>query len=149
MKKLLSVFVASLLVLTGLSFSSINQGNTASAKTKYKTTITYKGQKYVYVGHYKHHFSKKEVKKVVKFSKGIHSGNKLVSAASKLSKNGYVKASSAIYKAFDFGLKNELKSNYFYTAAKKGTGVTISYDMYAAKTGPNHTIAKNFKHSYN
>ena len=67
MKKLLSVFIASLLVLTGLSFSSINQGNTASAKTKYKTTITYKGQKYVYVGHYKHHFSKKEVKKVVKF----------------------------------------------------------------------------------
>ncbi|HCY4437123.1 TPA: hypothetical protein O1T75_002797, partial [Staphylococcus aureus] len=100
---------------TGLSFSSINQGNTASAKTKYKTTITYKGQKYVYVGHYKHHFSKKEVKKVVKFSKGVHSGNKLVSAASKLSKNGYVKASSAIYKAFDFGLKNELKGSYFYT----------------------------------
>ena len=115
MIKLLSVFIASLLVLTGLSFSSINQGNTASAKTKYKTTITYKGQKYVYVGHYKHHFSKK----VVKFSKGDHSGNKLVSAASKLSKNGYVKASSAIYKAFDFGLKNELKGSYFYTAAKK------------------------------
>lgn len=138
MIKLLSVFIASLLVLTGLSFSSINQGNTASAKTKYKTTITYKGQKYVYVGHYKHHFSK-----------GVHSGNKLVSAASKLSKNGYVKASSAIYKAFDFGLKNELKGSYFYTAAKKGTGVTISYDMYTATTGPNHTIAKNFKHSYN
>lgn len=115
MIKLLSVFIASLLVLTGLSFSSINQGNTASAKTKYKTTITYKGQKYVYVGHYKHHFSKK----VVKFSKGVHSGNKLVSAASKLSKNGYVKASSAIYKTFDFGLKNELKGSYFYTAAKK------------------------------
>ena len=35
MIKLLSVFIASLLVLTGLSFSSINQGNTASAKTKY------------------------------------------------------------------------------------------------------------------
>lgn len=145
MIKLLSVFIASLLVLTGLSFSSINQGNTASAKTKYKTTITYKGQKYVYVGHYKHHFSKK----VVKFSKGVHSGNKLVSAASKLSKNGYVKASSAIYKAFDFGLKNELKGSYFYTAAKKGTGVTISYGMYTATTGPNHTIAKNFKYSYN
>lgn len=145
MIKLLSVFIASLLVLTGLSFSSINQGNTASAKTKYKTTITYKGQKYVYVGHYKHHFSKK----VVKFSKGVHSGNKLVSAASRLSKNGYVKASSAIYKAFDFGLKNELKGSYFYTAAKKGTGVTISYGMYTATTGPNHTIAKNFKYSYN
>ena len=145
MIKLLSVFIASLLVLTGLSFSSINQGNTASAKTKYKTTITYKGQKYVYVGHYKHHFSKK----VVKFSKGVHSGNKLVSAASKLSKNGYVKASSAIYKAFDFGLKNELKGSYFYTAAKKGTSVTISYGMYTATTGPNHTIAKNFKYSYN
>ena len=39
-----------------------------------------------------------------------------------------LKASSTIYKAFDFGLKNELNS--YFLQRLKGTGVTISYDMY-------------------
>jgi hypothetical protein len=139
-------FLTAILLISG--FAATNQGNTAQAAKK-GSTVTIGGQKYIYSGRYKHHFSKKEVKKTVQFSKGLHKTAKLNNVAKQLKINGYVTAGLAITKALDFGLGNQLNATKFRTAAKKGTGVTISYDVYASKTGTNYSLARNTKITYN
>ena len=145
MKKIVFSFLAAILLVSG--FAANNQGNTAQAAKK-GSTVTIDGKKYIYSGRYKHHFSKKQVKQTVKFSKGLHKTAKLNNVAKKLKINGYVSAGLAITKALDFGLGNQLNASKFRTAAKKGTGVTISYDVYTSKTGSNYALARNTKISY-
>ena len=120
------------------------------AKPKKGSVVKIKGKPYIYQGKVKKHFPKKYCKLVNKYSKKSQSFTNFVGGtsgfASVAKKSGYAGVlSSSLYIA-NFGVQNNTK--VYKKAAKKGTGVTVSYDLYVPKTGGNYSLVRNQKVAY-
>lgn len=98
----------------------------------------------------KKHFPKKYCKIVNKFSKRSQSFKDFVGGtsgfATVVKRSGYAGVlTSSLYLA-NMGVQNNTK--IYKKAAKKGTGVTVSYDLYVPKTGGNYSLVRNQKVVY-
>ena len=145
-KKIFPILLASSLLF---SVAPIVDHHEAQAKHK-GSTVTINNQKYIYQGRVSKHYPKGYCKLVNKYAKKSQSFTNFVSGTSGFAaaakKSGYAGVlSSSLYVA-NLGVQNNTK--VYKTAAKKGTGVTISYDLYVPKTGGNYSLARNSKVSY-
>ncbi|EGQ4366364.1 hypothetical protein AAEQ20_002262 [Staphylococcus pseudintermedius] len=148
MKRKIGILILAFVMLfTSLSFI---EGNNAEAAPKKGSTVTIKGQKYIYQGRFNHYFPLKYCRLVDKKAKKFQSFTNFVGGtsgfASLARKSGYGGAlASSLYIA-NLGFQNNTK--IYKTAARKGTGVSVSYDLYVPKTGSNYGLIRNEKIVY-
>lgn len=148
MKRKIGILILSFVMLfTSLPFI---EGNNAEAAPKKGSTVTISGKKYIYQGRVNKYFPKKYCQLVDKRAKQSQSFTNFVAGTSGFAavakKAGYAGVlASSLYIA-NLGLQNNTK--IYKTAARKGTGVSVSYDLYVSKTGSNYTLARNQKVVY-
>lgn len=145
--KILSFCLAFVMILSVVPLLDNHQ---VEAKPKKGSVVKIKGEKYIYQGRVSKYYPKKYCKLVNKYSKKSQSFTSFVSGtsgfASVAKKSGYgAVLASSLYVA-NLGVQNNTK--IYKTAAKKGTGVNVSYDAYVHKTGSNYTLARNQKVVY-
>lgn len=148
MKKKFLSFCLVLVML--LSVVPLVDNHQAEAKPKKGSVVKIDGKPYIYQGKVKKHFPKKYCKIVNKFSKRSQSFKDFVGGtsgfATVVKRSGYAGVlTSSLYLA-NMGVQNNTK--IYKKAAKKGTGVTVSYDLYVPKTGGNYSLVRNQKVVY-
>lgn len=148
MKKILASISVMALLLAGISFGHSDNANAAPKKG---SVVTIKGKKYTYVGKYDQYFTKAHCKKISKYAKNYGNISNFVGGSSGVAaafkKGGYASVASSLLFLSNYGVQNSASA--FKTAAKKGTGVRITYDMYVPQgTTTNVGIPKNIKYQY-
>lgn len=148
MKKILASISIITLLLAGISFSYSDSANAAPKKG---SVVTIKGKKYTYVGKYDHYFTKAHCKKIAKYAKNYGKLSNFVGGSSGVAaafkKGGYASVASSLVFLSNYGVQNSATA--FKKAAKKGTGVRITYEMYVPQgTTTDLGIPKNIKYQY-
>lgn len=142
--------ILTLSILLVMIFTVVPVHNEVEAKPKKGSVVTINKKQYIYQGTVKKYYPAKYCKLVNKYAKNSQSFTNLVAGTSGFAtfakKAGYAGVlASSLYIA-NLGVQNN--TTIYKNAARKGTGVQVSYDLYVPKTGHNYGLTRNTKVLY-
>nr|WP_015056674.1 hypothetical protein [Staphylococcus aureus]ACZ66040.1 hypothetical protein SAP111B_003 [Staphylococcus aureus] len=139
--------ILTLSILLVMIFTVVPVHNEVEAKPKKGSVVTINKKQYIYQGTVKKYYPAKYCKLVNKYAKNSQSFTNLVAGTSGFAtfakKAGYAGVlASSLYIA-NLGVQNN--TTIYKNAARKGTGLQVSYDLYVPQTGHNYGLTRNTK----